>query len=305
MNNYSDIHKYYEILNIHSNASIDEIKKAYRKLSLENHPDRNHNNHLKTEKMKKITEAYEILSNSLKSQSFNNLKNTKIPFTNNNNLSSDDTETIANDLVQANSFFNMLFQGGLNEQPLQYFTKSFKQMQKPKAIYKTLEITLEQAYFGCSLPIEIEKLIQENNIQKYETETLYVSIPIGIDNNEIITLKEMGNIESEWNKGDVKIIIKIISNNLFERKGLDLIYNKTITFKESLCGFSFNIIHLNNKTYQINNNDGTIILDKVNKIIPKLGMIRNSHIGNLIIIFNISYPEKLSKEKINNLKEIL
>ena len=155
MNNYSDIHKYYEILNIHSNASIDEIKKAYRKLSLENHPDRNHNNHLKTEKMKKITEAYEILSNSLKSQSFNNLKNTKTPFTNNNNLSSDDTGTIANDLVQANSFFNMLFQGGLNEQPLQYFTKSFKQMQKPKAIYKTLEITLEQAYFGCSLPIEI------------------------------------------------------------------------------------------------------------------------------------------------------
>lgn len=57
---------YYEVLGITKSASTDEIKKAYRKLALQYHPDRNPGNTEAEEKFKEATEAYEILGNEQK-----------------------------------------------------------------------------------------------------------------------------------------------------------------------------------------------------------------------------------------------
>lgn len=59
---------YYEILQVAKNASPEEIKKAYRKLALEHHPDRNKGNKDSEEKFKEAAEAYEVLSDSEKRQ---------------------------------------------------------------------------------------------------------------------------------------------------------------------------------------------------------------------------------------------
>lgn len=57
---------YYEILGVAKTSSADEIKKAYRKLALENHPDRNPGNKQAEDKFKEAAEAYEVLSNTEK-----------------------------------------------------------------------------------------------------------------------------------------------------------------------------------------------------------------------------------------------
>ncbi|MFT4023764.1 MAG: DnaJ domain-containing protein [Flavihumibacter sp.] len=54
---------YYEILEVPVNASADEIRKAYRKLAMRYHPDRNHANPYARQHFQEISEAYEILSN--------------------------------------------------------------------------------------------------------------------------------------------------------------------------------------------------------------------------------------------------
>ncbi len=138
----------------------------------------------------------------------------------------------------------------------------------------------------------------------FENETLYITVPKGIDEGEIIILRDKGNISSEDCKGDVKLFIKIENNTEFKRNGLDLILEKTISVKEALCGFTFELKYITGKVYTINNSSGNIINDGYKKIIPNMGFSREQHVGNLIIVFNIKFPEKLGEETLEQLKKI-
>jgi DnaJ-class molecular chaperone len=166
---------------------------------------------------------------------------------------------------------------------------------------------------GTLIPVEVTRWILINDIQSNETETIYIPIPKGVDTGEILILRERGNIINENNKGDIKIIFRIINTTPFIRNGLDLYYKKTITLKEALCGFNFEILHINEKTnlkYNTNDIDEnivefTVINNGFKHIIPKLGMIRDDNIGSLIIEFNVVFPEKISRDKRSLLNEIL
>ena len=121
----------------------------------------------------------------------------------------------------------------------------------------------------------------------------------------MIVLRNKGNILSDNNKGDIKVNIHISNDTIFKRHGLDLIMTKSISLKEALCGFSFEIEHINKKKFKINNEEGNILIPNFKKNIPNMGMKRDNHTGNLIIIFQIKFPETLNKTQINQLKNIL
>ena len=72
-----------------------------------------------------------------------------------------------------------------------------------------------------------------------------------------------------------------------------------------MCGFSFEIKYINGKSYTLNNNKGNIIPPGYRKIYPNMGLTREEHKGNMIIIFNIVFPETLGLETIDNLDKIL
>ena len=178
-------------------------------------------------------------------------------------------------------------------------------LNKPPPIMKNIVISLEQAYQGAQIPVQIERWLFEDGIRKCENETLYIPIQKGIDDKEMIILRERGNIMDSNLKGDVKIVINIQNTTFFKRDGLNLTIDKEISFKESLCGFDFIIPHINGKQLRFNNEAGSPIKDGLVKVIQGFGMERENNKGNLCIKFAVKYPERLTKEQIEKLREIL
>ena len=291
---------YYDVLNVSKNASNEEIKKSFRQLSMKYHPDNNINNPTNTDKYKNITEAYNTLSDNSRRRHYDMEQNN--PFMN-NDLSG---------LFE--SFFTMQQPpGGFNNSPnihvfssddlFSPFSSHFN-LNKPKPIIKKVNIQLEDAFTGIKLPVTIERKITDNNSTTIEEETLYVSIPPGIDNNEIIKLSQKGHVINQQLKGDVKIIITVTNNTVFKRNGLDLIYKQNISLKDALCGFSITLQHLNKTEYKLNNSE-TIITPNYNKSLPNLGMVRDQVKGKLIIEFNIIFPKSLEPSTIEQLQLLL
>lgn len=304
---------YYNILGIEETATQSDIKKAYRSLSFKFHPDKNLGDSESTSKFQKINEAYETLGDEQKRQEYDmSRKNPFIRMNSNNGMPS-----------QEEDILNMFFNGGIPGFPpgfphnfppgvkIHVFNGGGVQMefqqgiQKPSPIIKNISVNLEQVLTGTNIPIEIDRWIHENGSKVFEKETIYVPIHQGIDDGEIIILRDKGNIINANVKGDIKIFIKVTNDTLFQRAGLDLIYNKHISLKDALCGFSFEIKYINNKGYTLNNNKGSVISPEYKKIYSNMGLKRGDQTGNMIINFHIDFPEKLTEEQITKLSEIL
>jgi DnaJ-class molecular chaperone len=304
---------FYDILGIDKHANGDEIKKAYRKLSMKWHPDKNKNNKDAVTQFQKINESYETLSDDKKRRQYDLFENN--PFM---KMSGGNSMEVPIDELIGSLFGGMPGMGipfsnqsmFTNNPNVHVFHGNFpmnmnQSLQKPVPILKNISIPIEKILSGCSVPVEIERWIMDNGTKIFEKETIYATIPQGVDDDEIIILREKGNIINDQLKGDIKLFIKIHNNTLFKRSGLDLILSKTISLKEALCGFSFEITFLNGKSYTLHNTKGNIIPPEYKKVIPNMGVTRGDHKGNLIIHFQTDYPSKLTDEQMSELEKIL
>jgi DnaJ family protein A protein 2 len=133
----------------------------------------------------------------------------------------------------------------------------------------------------------------------------YISVPMGTETGEVILLSNRGNENADGIRGDVKVTFIVEDHPLFKRTGLDILIEKKISLKEALCGFVFDIEHVNGKKFSFNSSSGNIIRDGLIKTIPKLGLQRGNECGNLNVLFRVAYPDKLSEEQIQILTNTL
>jgi len=315
---------YYKILGLNEKANADEIKKAYRKLSLKYHPDKPTGD---VEKFKEINEAFQHLGEQEKRQQYDFMRKNKggggnmqqemnfpgglgevfnMFFREGNNMNGGDMFMdgfpMGNTGMQGQIFMNGR-PVGMNMGPQNKYRTYSKHFQKPTPIMKHIDITLKQAYTGLKHPLNIERWILINDTRKIEKEKVYVDIPSGVDDNELIILRDQGN-EGQI-KGDIKVFIRIKNTTNFIREGLHLKYKNKISLKDALTGFKHDITHLNGKTYTINNENSSVVQPNSSTVVSGMGMKRGIDIGDLMIEFEIEFPKKLSEEQKNKLKEIL
>jgi DnaJ-class molecular chaperone len=335
---------YYEILGVDRNASEAEIKKAYRTLSLKYHPDRNPSEEAKV-KILEINNAYEVLSDEGKKRNYDMGGTGEEehgngfpfgfgpggqggpggfpfgfaggpgggpgfafgmgghPFMHMNSM---------NEHSDINDIFNMMFSGGMGGgmggPNIRIFRNGVPVIQKPAPLQIEISITLEQAFFGVvDFKISFERVVVVQHLQSPETEDILITIPKGVQNNEVLVLEDKGHVIQDKVKGDLHIVVRISENTLFVRNEMDLLYKKKISLKECLCGFSIEIPHLNGKMLRLSHSATShVIKPTEKKIIPNFGMIRDNHAtGNLIVEFEVVFPDKLTEEQIKVLSEVL
>jgi DnaJ family protein A protein 2 len=148
-------------------------------------------------------------------------------------------------------------------------------------------------------------IVNSEGVHELSTHVEYISVPMGTENGEVIILSNRGNETADGTRGDVKVTFIVEEHPIFKRNGLDILVEKNITLKESLCGFIFDIEHVNGKKFSFNSSSGNIIRDGLIKTIPRLGLQRGNEKGNLNVIFRVTYPDKLSEEQIKILANTL
>ena len=203
---------FYEILEIPETANLDDIKKSYRRLSMMYHPDKNKNNPETTAKFQKISEAYETLGDKDKKNEYDMTRNN--PFIKMMN---------SQGMNPVDEIFSTFFGGPFGPgqcspfgqgqcspfgQNIRVFHNGIQVnhqnlLQKPISIIKNIIVPINKILTGTIIPIDIERWLIEDGNKIFESETLYITIPKGIDDGEIVLLKE-----EITNKANLPLFIK-------------------------------------------------------------------------------------------------
>ena len=206
---------YYHILGVHREASEAEIKKAYRRLALRYHPDKNPGKRTSEERFKEVSEAYEVLGNSEKKLNYDRLKN-----------SVDDK----NDHLSAkySSIFNGFFYDFFTDF---YGTSSTQkgQVQRGKDLRCNLKISLEEAALG----VEKEVTLLRDGDQR----AVRVKVPPGVDTGTRLCLTGEGETGINGGlRGDLYVVINIEDHNLFQREGDDILCEIFLDYSSAANG---------------------------------------------------------------------
>ena len=299
---------YYKILGVDKNATTDEIKKAYRKLAKQYHPDKNQGSKAAEEKFKEVNEANEILSNAEKRKRYDQLGSNWNRSGNVNtdfddwfrNFSSSKTGAAGNaehfrDIFDDFGGFSDLFENIMGRN---YGAYRGRQRSRKGADYEAvLNITLEEAFNGVEKQFTIDG------------RTLRVKIIPGVANGKKLRLKSQGaSGTGGGQRGDLYLKVNIIDHPNFERHGDDLYYNLNVDLYTAILGGKKQIITLDGKKINVDipkeSDNGKILRIKGLGIGQQENKSRH---GDLFIRINVEIPKNLTREEIqlfNRLAEI-
>jgi curved DNA-binding protein len=251
---------YYRILGVSKNATETEIKKAYRKLALQHHPDRNPGDKGAEEKFKKINEAYAVLSDKEKRAQYDRFGSAGFHqrFSQEDIFRGFDVGDIFKDLgFGSEDIFSRLFggarrgpgygpgfsgrtrSGGVNVEDLFGGGGFGQKPYAPQGRDLTMDITVDfmEAVSGCEKKISYIIDGKKNDVT--------VKIPRGISNGQKLRLAGKGERGMSQTPGDLYVTIQVKGHPVFKREGNDIIVEKEIKLSEAILGTTIEVPTLN------------------------------------------------------------
>ena len=232
---------YYDILGVNKNASDEELKKAYRKLAMKYHPDRNPNKKEAEERFKELNEAYAVLSDKEKRKQYDTFgqEGFRQRFSQEDIFRGFDFEDIFSNLFggRGRREFRSGGRGGFDFSDL-FGRGGYQDMgrvpQKGEDMYYEWPITLEEAAFGGEKKVSLPK--------GGKVEEIYVKIPPGIPSGKKLRVAGKGAAGRNGGPpGDLYLQISIRNHPIFVREGDDLIVEKEIAFSEAVLGTTMEV----------------------------------------------------------------
>ncbi|CBI30610.3 unnamed protein product, partial [Vitis vinifera] len=295
---------YYKILQVDKSSKDEDLKKAYRKLAMKWHPDKNPNNKKEAEaKFKQISEAYEVLSDPQKRAVYDQygeegLKGQVPP----PDAGVPDGPTMFRfNPRNANDIFAEFFGSFGDSRPMSQGPR------KAPPIENTLPCSLEDLYKGTTKKMKISREIMDASGKTIPVEEiLTIEIKPGWKKGTKITFPEKGNEQPNVIPADLVFIIDEKPHSKFTREGNDLVVTQKITLAEALTGYTVHLTTLDGRSLSIPINNA--IHPNYEEVVPKEGMPipkEPSKRGNLRIKFNIKFPTRLTAEQKSGIKKLL
>lgn len=287
---------YYQILGVNRSSTDDEIKKAYRKLAMQHHPDKNPGNKKAEEKFKEISGAYDILSDPKKKKNYDQFGSEDgSPFSSQNSGGNPFGRRQSTN-INPDSFsdlFGDIFGGGQNS-PFENSSFGGRQRapQRGADLRYTLTVTLEEIFTGLEKVITFTR--QKNN--KEENTKLSVTVPAGVKEGQRLKLSNEGDSPVGGIPGDLYVIINLQNHLLFKREEHDLILDLPIPYTDAILGLEIEIPTLTGKS-QIRIPAGTSsgqTLRLKNKGFPKLGSTGQ---GDMLVRIIVDVPSTISAQQ--------
>lgn len=280
---------YYKILGVDRGASKEDIKKAFRKLAHQFHPDKKGGDE---KKFKEVNEAYSVLSNDKKRATYDQFGSATFDGAGGagasgfggfdfSGFTQGDGQNINIDLNDILGSFFGGRSGGFGG------FGGFSRTRKGADISIDVEIDFKDSIFGLKKKIHIKD-------KEYE-----VTIPAGIDSGEMLRLREKGETIEGGRPGDLYIRVHVIPHPRIRKEGIHLIMQEQIRLTEAITGIKKEIY-----TFDDRGNDKTItlkipegvkhgeILRVRGKGVPALGGRR----GDLLVQILVDMPSRLSRK---------
>ncbi|XP_005922099.1 dnaJ homolog subfamily B member 13 [Haplochromis burtoni] len=307
---------YYETLEINRNATDADIKKAYRRLALKFHPKRNREPG-SSQKFTQLGEAYDVLSDPRKKATYDKFGEEglrggiPLEFASNGTWSSkyvyhgNPDQTFKQFFGGDNPFADFY----TNDVPLQFGglqPQVAKTQDSP--IERDLHLCLDDLFHGCTKKIKISRRVMNDDgcTSSIKDKILSIDVKPGWNEGTRITFPKEGDQGPNSIPADIVFIVRQKTHPLFVRHNNDLIYKAKITLEMALTGFSVDVQTLDGRLLSVLIND--IVHPRYQKVLSGEGMPLSknpSQRGNLIITFDLKFPETLSAERKYLIKQAL
>ncbi|XP_055687368.1 dnaJ protein homolog 1 isoform X2 [Lutzomyia longipalpis] len=342
---------YYRILGIQRGATDEDIKKAYRKLALKYHPDKNKAAGAE-DRFKEVAEAYEVLSDKKKRDVYDKFgeeglkgrtSNGGGPTTNNftYQFHGDPRATFAqffgssnpfaaffdlsDNLFEKNSMFDSLdtdtdffspfglgarhgLGGAFRSHSFNVHTPLRKEKQQDPPIEHDMYVTLDEINKGCVKKMKISRrVLQPDGSPKREEKYVSIAVKPGWKSGTRVTFQKEGDQTHGKIPADIVFIIRDKPHPIFKREGSDIRYTARLSLKQALCGVVFEVPTLDGEKIRISTMQEIIKPNTVKRVkgyglpFPK----ETNRKGDLLIAFDIKFPEKLTAAEKELLSDLL
>ncbi len=271
----------YKILGVSKNDKPDAVKKAYRKLAKDLHPDKTKGDKKLEDRFKEVSEAYEVLSDEKKRAEYDEMrdayKSGRIP------------QGGPQSGYQSGGNFQDIFGGG---NPNDIFSTLFgggrRGPSKGQDLQTETTISFRDSIFGREINLRLSD------------QTVTTRVPAGIKDGAKIKLKGRG-APGQGGPGDLFITINVTKHPVYTRDGDNLLMTLPVTFDEAALGADIAVPTLQGEEVKVRLAPGTNN-GKVLRLKGR-GVTRNHASGDLLITIEVTVPQRLDAKAKKALEE--